>query len=146
VKPWKTPPARTRPTRPNPASLAIAPIIAQNVQARSLYWRGWAISQIADELGLPYATVSSWKVRHKWDQASAIERAEEGTLERYLMLIAKEQKTGSDYKEIDLLGRQFERMARQRKYLGEGGNEADLNPDRAKGPGPPTRRRTRQRT
>jgi len=118
---------------PNPASLAIAPIIAQNVQARSLYWRGWAISQIADELGLPYATVSSWKVRHKWDQASAIERAEEGTLERYLMLIAKEQKTGSDYKEIDLLGRQFERMARQRKYLGEGGNEADLNPDRAKG-------------
>jgi uncharacterized protein YjcR len=118
---------------PTPASLAIAPIIAQNVQARSLYWRGWAISQIADELGLPYATVSSWKVRHKWDQASAIERAEEGTLERYLMLIAKEQKTGSDYKEIDLLGRQFERMARQRKYLGEGGNEADLNPDRAKG-------------
>ncbi len=117
----------------NPVSLAIAPIIAQNVQARSLYWRGWAISQIADELGLPYATVSSWKVRHKWDQASAIERAEEGTLERYLMLIAKEQKTGSDYKEIDLLGRQFERMARQRKYLGEGGNEADLNPDRAKG-------------
>ncbi|GMM59876.1 terminase large subunit domain-containing protein [Novosphingobium pituita] len=125
--------ASQNPPNPNPASLAIAPIIAQNVQARSLYWRGWAISQIADELGLPYATVSSWKVRHKWDQASAIERAEEGTLERYLMLIAKEQKTGSDYKEIDLLGRQFERMARQRKYLGEGGNEVDLNPDRAKG-------------
>lgn len=105
----------------------IAPIIAQKVQARSLYWRGWAISQIAEELGLPYATVSSWKVRQKWDQASAIERAQEGTLERYLMLIAKEKKTGGDFKEIDLLGRQFERLARQQKYLG-GGNEADLNP------------------
>ena len=105
----------------------IAPIIAQKVQARSLYWRGWAISQIAEELGLPYATVSSWKVRQKWDQASAIERAQEGTLERYLMLIAKDQKTGGDFKEIDLLGRQFERLARQQKYLG-GGNEADLNP------------------
>ena len=105
----------------------IAPIIAQKVEARSLYWRGWAISQIAEELGLPYATVSSWKVRQKWDQASAIERAEEGTLERYLMLIAKDKKTGADYKEIDLLGRQFERFDRRRKYA-NGGNEADLNP------------------
>lgn len=106
----------------------IAPVIAQKVEARSLYWRGWAISQIAEELGLPYATVSSWKVRNKWDQASAIERAEEGTLERYLMLIAKEKKTGADFKEIDLLGRQFERFDRRRKYA-NGGNEADLNPN-----------------
>ena len=106
----------------------IAPVIAQKVEARSLYWRGWAISQIAEELGLPYATVSSWKVRNKWDQASAIERAEEGTLERYLMLIAKDKKTGADFKEIDLLGRQFERFDRRRKYA-NGGNEADLNPN-----------------
>lgn len=105
----------------------IAPVIAQKVEARSLYWRGWAISQIAEELGLPYATVSSWKVRQKWDQATAIERAEEGTLERYLMLIAKDKKTGADFKEIDLLGRQFERFDRRRKYA-DGGNEADLNP------------------
>jgi transposase len=48
----------------------IAPIIAAKVRARSLYWRGWAISQIAEELGLPYATVSSWKTRQKWDEAS----------------------------------------------------------------------------
>lgn len=39
--------ASPNPPSQNPASLAIAPIIAQNVQARSLYWRGWAISQIA---------------------------------------------------------------------------------------------------
>lgn len=105
----------------------IAPIIAQKVRARSLYWRGWAVSQIADELGIPYATVSSWKTRQKWDQASPSERAEEGILERYLTLIAKEVKTGGDFKEIDLLGRQLERMARIQKYLG-GGNETDLNP------------------
>jgi len=105
----------------------IAPIIAQKVRARSLYWRGWAVSQIADELGIPYATVSSWKTRQKWDQASPSERAEEGILERYLTLIAKDAKTGGDFKEIDLLGRQLERMARIQKYLG-GGNETDLNP------------------
>lgn len=106
----------------------IAPIIAQKVQARSLYWRGYAISQIAQELGIPYATVSSWKVRQKWDEATTTDRGEEGTLVRYLLLVAKDHKTGSDFKEIDLLGRQLTNFVRQRKYL-SGGNEADLNPN-----------------
>ena len=107
-------------------------IVAQRTKARSLYWRGWTVSQIAEELDLPYSTVSSWKTRHKWDDAPAIMRAEEGTLERYLQLLAKDRKTGGDFKEIDLLGRQFERLARVAKYV-DGGNEADLNPDRANG-------------
>jgi hypothetical protein len=38
------------------------------------------------------------------------------------------QKTGSDFKEIDLLGRQFVTFARIGKFSGEEGNEADLNP------------------
>ncbi|WP_054945735.1 terminase large subunit domain-containing protein [Novosphingobium sp. KN65.2] len=107
-------------------------IVAQRTKARSLYWRGWTVSQISEELDLPYSTVSSWKTRHKWDDAPAIMRAEEGTLERYLQLLAKDRKTGGDFKEIDLLGRQFERLARVAKYV-DGGNEADLNPDRANG-------------
>lgn len=107
-------------------------IVAQRTKARSLYWRGWTVSQIAEELDLPYSTVSSWKTRHKWDDAPAIQRAEEGTLERYLQLMAKDRKTGGDFKEIDLLGRQFERLARVARYV-DGGNEADLNPDRANG-------------
>lgn len=102
------------------------------LKARALYWRHWTMQQIADELQVPYSTVASWKTRHKWDDAPAIARAEEGTLERYLALVAKEKKTGSDFKEIDLLGRQFERFDRRRKYQ-DGGNEADLNPDRANG-------------
>jgi uncharacterized protein YjcR len=105
----------------------IAPIIAAKVQARSLYWRGWAISQIAEELGLPYATVSSWKTRQKWDEASPAERAEEGILERYLTLVAKEAKTGGDFKEIDLLGRQLERMARIRS-IAPGATKPTLTP------------------
>lgn len=52
----------------------------------------------------------------------------EATIEsRYIQLVAKEQKDGRDYKEIDLLGRQLERCARIQKYL-NGGNETDLNP------------------
>lgn len=45
------------------------------------------------------------------------------------MLILKEHKSGSDFKEIDLLGRQLERVARVKKYSNGGGNEADLNPN-----------------
>jgi uncharacterized protein YjcR len=102
-------------------------VVAQRVQARSLYWRGWSITQIANELDLPYTTVSSWKSRHQWDKASPLERAEDGVTARYLALVAKEAKTGHDFKEIDLLGRQIERLARVGKYQ-NGGNEADLNP------------------
>jgi len=104
------------------------PAIAKKIRARSLYWCGWAITQIAEELGLPLTTVSSWKSRHKWDDAAPIDRLEDGLVGRLLLLIAKDKKTGGDFKEIDLLGRQCERQARVRKYLG-GGNETDLNPN-----------------
>jgi uncharacterized protein YjcR len=109
-----------------------APALVQRLKARSLYWRHWSVQQISDELEIPYTTVSSWKTRHKWDEADPIARASEGTLERYLALVDKEKKTGSDYKEIDLLGRQFERFERINRYR-DGGNEADLNPKRSHG-------------
>jgi uncharacterized protein YjcR len=103
--------------------------------ARSLYWRGWGVTELVDELNalhgldLKVPTVASWKGRDKWDEAPQIERAEDCTVSRYCMLVSKETKTGSDYKEIDLLGRQIERMARVRRYLAPGGNEVDLNPN-----------------
>jgi uncharacterized protein YjcR len=108
-------------------------------EARSLYWRGWGVTQLVEELnrlgeGLPgwkplkRATVESWKQREKWEEAPSIRRAEEQTVARYNMLVAKESKTGSDYKEIDLLGRQMERFERCRRYRNSG-NEADLNPN-----------------
>lgn len=107
-------------------------IVATRTKARALYWQGWTVSQIAEELELAYTTVSTWKTRHKWDDAPAIMRAEEGTLERYLVLLAKDKKTSGDFKEIDLLGRQFERLARIAKFS-DGGAPADLAPARAKG-------------
>ena len=45
-----------------------------------------------------------------------------------IRLIIKPQKTGGDFKEIDLLGRQIERLARVNRYS-QTGNEADLNPN-----------------
>ncbi|OBX35671.1 terminase-like family protein [Halomonas elongata] len=45
-----------------------------------------------------------------------------------MQLIGKEPKEGRDFKEIDLLGRQIERLARVHRYQ-ETGKEADLNPN-----------------
>ncbi|HEX7856050.1 MAG TPA: terminase family protein [Sphingobium sp.] len=106
--------------------------------ARSLYWRGWGITQIADEFALrgvvgdkgkafPRATIESWKQRDKWDDAPSIRRIED-TLEIQLMtLIAKDKKTGADYVEMDALSRQVATLAKIRRYEAPGGHEGDLN-------------------
>ncbi|OXJ41014.1 terminase [Burkholderia sp. HI2714] len=96
--------------------------------ARSLYWQGWRISSIARHLELKPATVASWCRRDKWKDATPIERIEAAAETRLMVLIAKDKKDGADYKEIDLLGRQIERLARVQKY-GETGKESDLNPN-----------------
>lgn len=96
--------------------------------ARHLYWQGWRISSIAEFLGEPRTTVHSWKDAEQWDKAQPIERVEGALEARLVQLIMKDQKTGGDFKEIDLLGRQVERLARVHKYE-KTGKEADLNPN-----------------
>ncbi len=73
------------------------------------------------------ATIHSWKRRDKWNEVTPFERVELSLEARLCQLIAKEQKEGKDFKEIDLLHRQLERQARIKKYS-SGGNETDLNP------------------
>lgn len=97
-------------------------------EAQLKYWAGYGISEIARQLDLPVSTVASWKSREKWDDISPVGRVEATLESRLNLLIMKAEKTGSDYKEIDLLGRQLERVARVKKYSNGGGNEADLNP------------------
>lgn len=95
--------------------------------ARGLYWQGYRVARIAEMLGVKAPTVHSWKQREGWDKADAIERIGTSIEVRMARLLAKEVKEGKDYKEIDLLGRQIERLARVRRYQ-DSGNEADLNP------------------
>lgn len=113
----------------SPATLtAAAPQMDPRRRARALYWQGWGIAQIAQELALPRSTVSAWKRRDAWDTAEPKLRVETALEARLVQLIGKTEKTGSDYKEIDLLGRQFERLARVRRYEAPDGHEGDLNP------------------
>lgn len=107
-------------------TLSQAPFDERRV-ARSLYWRGWSVAQIAEELHLKRPTVASWKQRDKWDDAPSIRKLEDCLEVRFQTLVLKEKKTGSDFKEIDLLGRQIATLARIRRYEAPGGHEGDLN-------------------
>lgn len=107
---------------------ADAPQMDPRRRARALYWQGWGVAQIAELLRIPRSTISAWKRRDAWDKAESRTRVEFALETRLVQLVAKEQKTGSDYKEIDLLGRQIERLARVRRYEQPGGHEGDLNP------------------
>lgn len=95
--------------------------------ARHLYWQGWRISSVAEYIGEPRSTVQGWKDAEEWDKAQPAQRVEAALETRMVQLIAKDAKTGGDFKEIDLLGRQIERLARVQKYQVTG-KEADLNP------------------
>ena len=97
-------------------------------QAQVMYFSGYKIAEISRQLDIPTSTISSWKEREKWDDFAPVGRVELTLESRLNLLILKENKSGADYKEIDLLGRQMERMARVKKYSFGDGNETDLNP------------------
>ncbi|MGC1010083.1 terminase gpP N-terminus-related DNA-binding protein, partial [Pantoea agglomerans] len=97
-------------------------------QAALLYWQGYSVRQIAETLGQKTPTVQSWKLRDAWDNVAPISRVESSMEARLIQLIMKEVKGNGDYKEIDALGRQIERLARVERYRSSG-NEADLNPN-----------------
>ncbi|WP_250435796.1 terminase ATPase subunit family protein [Caballeronia sp. ATUFL_F2_KS9A] len=117
----------------------LSPDIDPQRVARDLYWKGYRVSAIADQLGLPRSTVESWKQRDKWDKASIAEKVEAALETRLIVLISKEVKEPVDFKEIDLLTRQIERMACVRKY-DDTGKASDLNPNlKARNEGPKKR-------
>lgn len=98
--------------------------------ARSLFWRGWSVQQIADELSIPRPTVASWKRRGKWHAAQPVQVIEDRIEAKVSALIDKGDKiTEGEMKRVDFFMRQLERAARIRKYMTEEGREADLNPN-----------------
>ncbi len=98
-------------------------------QARRLYWMGWGVQQIADELTLPRPTVASWARRGKWQEITPRDAVDDALAHRINMLIAKEKWDGYDFKLFDALMRGWERGARIRRFEAPDGKEADLNPN-----------------
>lgn len=96
-------------------------------QAQLLYAQGLGITQIAKQLDEPRPTVASWKKREGWVRADIFNDVNLAFKARLLSLIALEKKGNGEYKEIDELMRQLERLAKINKY-NDTGNGGDLNP------------------
>lgn len=86
-------------------------------KAQQMYFSGYKIAEISRQLNIPASTIASWKDREKWDDIAPVGRVELALEIRLNLLIAKDEKSGSDYKEIDLLGRQMERMASEKIFF-----------------------------
>lgn len=97
-------------------------------QARLLYAQGLGVTQIARQLDEKRATVASWKKRDGWVRADIFSDVNLAMKARLLSLIALDKKGNGEYKEIDELMRQLERIAKIQNY-NDSGNGGDLNPN-----------------
>ncbi|HGF5928730.1 TPA: terminase ATPase subunit family protein [Citrobacter freundii] len=97
-------------------------------QAALLFWQGYSVPQIAEQLQVKRPTVQSWKQRDKWEETAPLNRVGFTIEARLIQLYAKPDLTAHDFKVADFLARQMERLARVNRY-GQTGNEADLNPN-----------------
>lgn len=96
-------------------------------QARSLYWRGWRIRDIADEFGMNYQTLNSWKRRGQWDDASPRQLIEDRIEAKIANYLDRDDFNEGHMKRVDFLTRQMERMARIAMFE-KTGKAGDLNP------------------
>ncbi|MDT8758226.1 terminase family protein [Sphingomonas psychrotolerans] len=100
---------------------------AQRREARSLYHRGFTLGEIADEMGVAYGTVGSWKARDGWDNDRPSMIVADRLEAKIATLLDKDPFTEGDMKRVDFMMRQLERAARIAKYE-QTGKEGDLNP------------------
>lgn len=96
--------------------------------AKALFFRGYSVNEIAEQLGIVRGTVGAWATRENWEGHTTVQRIAKSAELRLCVLIAKTQKSDADYKEIQELGLLMERTARMEKYS-QTKNEADLNPN-----------------
>ncbi|MFK7282226.1 terminase family protein [Acinetobacter baumannii] len=98
------------------------------LKAKFLYWCGWKITEIAEVLDEKERTVQAWKTRDDWEKTKPENRVAQAIEARLITLIFKNKKSSGDMKELDLLMRELERLARIERYR-DTGKESDLNPN-----------------
>lgn len=104
-------------------------------QARQMFWAGFQLAAIARALDIKRTTLHGWAKADGWGKARPVDRVV-GALEvRLAYLIGLPVKTGQHFKEIDLLGRQMERLtgplSGQAAPAGDGAARALAAPDTA---------------
>ncbi|HCO6412820.1 TPA: terminase family protein, partial [Escherichia coli] len=79
-------------------------------RARQLYWQGYPPAEISRLMGINQNTIYAWKKRDGWDETPPVQRVTQSIDARLIQLTEKQDKTGGDFKEIDLLTRQLKKL------------------------------------
>lgn len=107
------------------------PLTFENLNPRQhgriLFAMGMSVAEISKHLDANRSTVESWKQRDGWEKADLFDDVTMAMKVRYMSLLFMENKSNANYKEMDFIGRQFERWARIERYR-NGGKASDLNP------------------
>jgi len=80
-------------------------------RAKQLYWQGYPPAEIARLMGINQNTIYAWKKRDEWDETPPVQRVSQSMDARLIQLTDKKDKTGGDFKEIDLLARQLKKLS-----------------------------------
>lgn len=80
-------------------------------RAKQLYWQGYPPAEISRLMGINQNTVYAWKKRDEWDNTPPVQRVSQSMDARLIQLTDKTNKTGGDFKEIDLLSRQLKKLS-----------------------------------
>ena len=121
-----SPPQTTTQTTTADVPLLAPPAGNQRYQARRMYWQGYTVAEICRELQVPEGTAYSWKARERWDECPVSQRINEAIDARLVQLLGKDNKSNADYKEIDQLMKQVERLAKIERF-GVSGKASHLN-------------------
>ncbi|WP_456309399.1 terminase large subunit domain-containing protein [Serratia proteamaculans] len=81
------------------------------LRAKQLYWQGYPPAEISRLMGINQNTVYAWKKRDEWDETPPMQRVSQSMDARLIQLTNKKDKTGGDFKEIDLLTRQLKKLS-----------------------------------
>ncbi|EGI2035681.1 helix-turn-helix domain-containing protein [Salmonella enterica] len=80
------------------------------LRAKQLYWQGYPPAEISRLMGISQNTIYSWKKRDGWDETPPVSRVTQSIDARLVQLTTKPDKSGGDFKEIDLLTRQLKKL------------------------------------
>lgn len=80
-------------------------------RAKQLYWQGYPPAEISRMMGINQNTLYAWKKHDAWDNAPPVQPVSQSIDARLVQLTGKQDKTGGDFKEIDLLTRQLKKLS-----------------------------------
>lgn len=97
-----------------------------------MHFQGYKQIEIAKKFKVTPTAINQIIQKKGWDKASAINKSITAAALRYSLLISENEKNGKNIKEVEVVLKHIERLAKLEKYLAGDLKEKDLNPNLSK--------------